>query len=122
MGKPNKRHHELCLKYKQEGRRDRNKKLTAERTEHRLEKIKARSAKKDKKVWDGVPKNPETRGSNRQAPLGDFAYRPKMDKMVPFQRERSFMQRVQNQLDAEIMEQKRLEQKKNSKNKEGKNS
>lgn len=123
MPKPNKRHHELCLKYKQEGRRERNKKLTAEKEQHKLEKIKERSAKKPSKVWDGVPKDPESRGSNREEPLGDFAYRPKMDNMLPYQKETSFMKRLQNQIDAVVLEEKKNEQRRRAKikNKEGNN-
>ena len=114
MGKPNKRHHELCQKYKQEGRREKNKKIRAERNERRIAKFARRRENKPPRV--SYASNPEDRGDNRQAPLGDFAYRPKMDHMVPFQKERSFEQRIQNQLDAEILAMKREEQKRKSKN------
>mgnify|MGYP006872986066 CR=1 FL=1 len=121
MAKPNKRHHELCLKYKQEGRRERNKRLTAEKEQRKLEKIRERSAKKPLKYY--APKDPENRGTNRMEPLGDFAYRPKMDNMLPYQREVSFGRRIQNQLDAVVLEEKRNEQsrKAKNKNKEGNN-
>lgn len=106
MAKPNKRHHELCLKYKQESRREKNKKIRAERNERRIAKFAARKAKKGEEVWDGVPKDPETRGTNRQEPMGDSFYRPKMEHMTPYQKEISFMRRIRNEREKEEYEAK----------------
>lgn len=114
----NRSHKEGCLKYKQEGRREKNKKLKAERNERRIAKFAARRANKPEKSH--APADPENRGTNLEPPIGDFAYRPRMEHMTPYQREQSFERRIQNQLDAEILEKKREEQKKKSKNKEGK--
>lgn len=115
----NRSHKDGCQKYKQEGRREKNKKLKAERNERRIAKFAKRAENKAPKV-DRGPKDPENRGTNFEPPIGDFAYRPRMDHMTPYQRERSFMRRIQNQLDAEILEKKRQEQRKSNKNKEGK--
>lgn len=111
----NRSHKEGCQKYKQSGRREINKAIRAKRNEKRIEKFAARKAAKEARVWDGVPKDPETRGSNREPSYDGFAYRPGMDKMLPYQKLQSLMRRVQNQLDAE-----RAEQKKKENNKEGK--
>lgn len=108
MGKPNKRHNELCKKYKQEGRREKNKAITAERNERRIAKFARRRENKEPRITYAA--DPDDRGTNMQPPLGDFAYRPKMDNMLPYQRERSFERRIQNQLDAEIMAEKKAEQ------------
>lgn len=116
----NRSHKEGCLKYKQEGRREKNKKLKAERNERRIARFAKRSAEKSPKTY--VPKDPENRGSNLEPSYGDFAYRPRMEHMTPYQKERSFEQRIQNQLDAEILAIKKAEQQRKSrlKNKEGK--
>ena len=115
----NRSHKEGCLKYKQEGRREKNKKLKAERNERRIAKFARRREKKQEGSY--APKDPENRGTNLQSPIGDFAYRPRMEHMTEFQKVKSFERRIQNQLDAEILEKKRQEQKKksNAVNKEG---
>lgn len=115
----NRSHKEGCLKYKQEGRREKNKKLRAERNERRIAKFARRRANKQERSH--APIDPENRGTNLQPPIGDFAYRPRMEHMTEFQRRQSFERRIQNQLDAEILEKKRQEQKKkaNAVNKEG---
>ncbi len=115
MGKPNKRHHELCLKYKQSGQREVNKAIKAERNKRRVERFARKRAEKQEVNWE--PKDPETRGSNREEGLGDFAWRPKQEHMVPYAKERSFGRRIQNQLNKEIMEAKHEEMKKNGKGK-----
>lgn len=106
MAKPNKRHHELCLRYKQEGRREKNKKIRAERNERRIARFAAKRAKKEKEAWDGIPKDPETRGSNRQEPMGDSFYRPRMEHMTPYQRMTSALRRIRNVRDREEYEAK----------------
>ena len=115
----NRAHKEGCLKYKQEGRREKNKKLRAVRNERRIAKFARRRENKPERSY--APKDPENRGTNLQPPIGDFAYRPRMEHMTEFQRRQSFERRIQNQLDAEILEKKRQEQKKkaNVVNKEG---
>ena len=121
MGKPNKRHHELCQKYKQEGRREKNKKLTAQKQEKRMAKIAEKRNNKPQK--ERVYVDPEYRGDNRMAPLSPYGYRPKMEHMTEFQRWTSIMRRVQNEKDAEMNEIKKQEQKiskaSKDKNKEG---
>lgn len=115
----NRSHKEGCLKYKQEGRREKNKKLRAERNERRIAKFARRREKKQERSY--APSDPENRGTNLQPPIGDFAYRPRMEHMTEFQKVKSFERRIQNQLDAEILEKKQQEQKKkgNAVNKEG---
>lgn len=106
MAKPNKRHHELCQRYKQEGRRDKNKKIRAEKNEKRIAKFAARRAKKGESTWDGIPKDPETRVTNRMEPMGDSFYRPKMEHMLPYQKEISFLRRIRNEREKEEYEAK----------------
>lgn len=117
MGKPNKRHHELCLRYKQEGRREKNKKLRAERNERRIAKFaKRREAKgePEKKYAD-----PENRGTNREPSHWDSAWTPKQEHMDEYSKLRSILKRAQNQIDAVLLEEKREAMAKRNK-KEGK--
>lgn len=113
----NRAHKEGCLKYKQENRREKNKAIRAERNERRIAKFARRRENRPERSH--APVDPENCGTNRMEPIGNFAYRPRMDHMVEFQKVESFERRIQNQLDAEILEKKREEQKKKSKNKEG---
>lgn len=101
MGKPNKRHHELCQHYKQTGRRELNKAERAKRNQRRIEKFVAKREARGEVKNDYVPKPEDERGDNRMPPMGDWAWRPKMKHMLPIQKEISFMRRLQNQIDAE---------------------
>lgn len=106
MGKPNKRHHELCLRYKQEGRRERNKAERAKRNEVRIAKFAKRREAKGEVEKDYTPKDPETRGTNKQESLKYFAWSPRQDKMDEYSKRRSFSRKIKNQLDAEITAEK----------------
>ncbi len=117
MAKPNKRHHDLCVAYKNRGQRELNKQEKVIKEQKKIEKIKARTARKlAENPKEYVPKDPEARGTNKQEPLGDFAYRPKMKHMTEYAKQKSFERRIKNQLDKELMEEKKAERskKKNS--------
>ena len=73
----NKSHKDRCQKYKTRGQREINKELKKKRNEKRIAKFAARREKKGEEVKNYTPKDPETRGSNKMEPLGNFAYRPK---------------------------------------------
>ena len=119
MGKPNKRHHELCLKYKTEGRREKNKKIRAERNERRIAKFAKRREAKGEVKKDYIPKDPELRGTNKTPSMKDFACTPKQEHMDEYSKRRSFSARIQNQLNAVILEEKKEAMAKKNK-KEGK--
>jgi len=107
MSKPNKRHYELCLRYKQEGRREKNKKIRAERNERRMLKFAERREAKGEVKKDYVPKGPEFRGDNREPSLKDFAWTPKQEHMDEYSMTKSFSARIQNQLDRVLLEEKK---------------
>lgn len=107
MGKPNKRHHELCLKYKTEGRREKNKKIRAERNEKRMARFAKRREAKGEVKNNYIPKDEETRGTNKQESLKYFAWSPRQDKMDEYSRRKSFSRKIKNQLDAVILEEKK---------------
>ena len=101
----NKAHHDRCQKYKTRGQREINKAKKQEKNQKRIAKFAARRAKKAERSYP--PKDPEVRGDNLMPPLGDVAWRPKMNHMVEYQKWTSIMRRVQNQLDAEKLEMKK---------------
>lgn len=120
MGKPNKRHHELCQKYKQEGRREKNKKIRAERNERRMAKFARRREAKGEETKEFVSKDPEFRGTNKQESLKFFAWSPRQDNMDEYSRVRSFSRKIQNQLDAVANAEKEEQMKKKKNGKEKK--
>ena len=113
----NKAHHERCQKYKNSGRREINKAKKQERDKKRIAKFARRRERKPEHTY--TPKDPETRGTNKMEPLGDFAWRPKMEKMVEYQKWTSAFRRIQNQIDAEILEMKKSLEAANNKKKKG---
>ena len=115
----NRAHKERCTKYKNRGQCEINKKKKQEKNERRIAKFAAR--RKDKQPHTYVPKDPETRGTNKMEPMGDFAWRPKMEHMVEPQKWTSAMRRIQNQIDKERLEMKRALEAETNK-KKGKNN
>ena len=109
----NRAHHERCQKYKQRGQRELNKVKKQEKNQKRIAKFAAKREKKEPHTY--VPKDPETRGSNKTEPLGSFPWRPKMDRMIEVQKWTSIMRRVQNNIDAEREEVKKALEKENKK-------
>ena len=107
MGKPNKRHHELCLKYKTEGRREKNKKIRAEKHQRLLAKFAKRRESKGIIKNDYIPKDPEIRGLNKEPKHKDSAFTPKQKHMDEYSAFRSFMKRTRNQLDAVALAEKK---------------
>ena len=119
MGKPNKRHHELCVRYKQSGQREVNKAIRAERNQRRIAKFAKRREAKGEDVKNVILADPESRGTNREPKHKDFAWTPKQEHMDEYSKLRSFLKRAQNQLDAVIQEEKKEAMTKKNK-KEGK--
>ena len=121
MSKPNKRHHELCQRYKQEGRRERNKKLRAEQHEKQMAKFARRRerAAQQKKPYKYT--DPDERGDNRMQSSKLSPIRNKQEHMDEYSKMKSVLRRVQNKFDAENAERKRNESEFKKRDKESNN-
>lgn len=121
MAKPNKAHHDRCVKYKNRGQREINKKVKQERDAKRRAKFAARREAGKCYKYEPLPKEPENKnsrswyewyGMKRERELKADPYRTKTE----YQKWTSIMRKVQNEIDEEVRLMKKEEAKISTKN------
>ena len=121
MAKPNKAHHDRCVKYKNRGQREINKKVKQERDAKRRAKFAARREAGKCYKYESLPKEPENKNSRawyewygikRERELKADPYKNKTE----YQKWTSIMRKVQNEIDEEVRLMKKEEAKISTKN------
>lgn len=121
MAKPNKAHHDRCVKYKNRGQREINKKLKQDRDKKRIAHFAARKEAGKCYEYKPLPPEPENKKSSawyewnelrRARELKADPYRTKTE----FQKWKSIMSKVQSEVDEQLRMEKREENDKEKKN------
>ena len=124
MAKPNKAHHDRCVKYKNRGQREINKKIKQEKDAKRRAKFAARRENGKCYEYKPLPKEPEDKNSRewrewvsmkRERAFKAYVNDPYKNK-TEYQKWTSIMRKVQNEIDEEIRLIKKEEAKISSKN------
>lgn len=110
MAKPNKAHKQRCENYKKRGQREINKKIKQEKDKKRIEKFARR--REDGKAYKYEPLTPpadDVPSREKSAYLMERKIRAEknVDHRTDWARNRSYMQKLQNELDKAALEEKK---------------
>ena len=111
MAKPNKAHHDRCVKYKNRGQREINKKKTQESDQKRIARFAKRKAEGKCYEYKPLPPKPEKDGYALYE--WESMKRERYEKVMPYrhktewQKWTSIMRKVQNEIDEQLRLEKR---------------
>ena len=112
MAKPNKAHHDRCVKYKNRGQREINKKIKQARDKKRIARFARRKAEGKTYEYKPLPPRPE---NGNEAWVWDQMKADRVEKSRPYknktdlQKWTSIMRKVQNEIDEQLRLEKREE-------------
>lgn len=120
MAKPNKAHKQRCENYKKRGQREINKKLKQEKDKKRIARFaKRREEGKSYKYEPLTPPADDASFREKSAYLTERKIRAEknVDHRTPWAKNRSYMQKLQNEIDKAALEEKRRMEAANGKKK-----